>query len=234
MRQSRRLTLIAALIVVGFIGTIAWTYFSDRPQPLETPLYLARPVEETGAINRVTGIYLNYRLLDTLLEVLVFSVAILGIQHYLARSKAVRLPRLMESEVVRTAVSLLSPLAFLLSLFFVLFGHLSPGGGFASGVIAASGLLYVGIALGMKEAEQRLSPKRLGRVEKGVLLLLIAYVLFPVLLGRTPLTDLLPRGTPGHLLSGGSILIYNLLIASKVLIGAWIAIVSFAQHRGEL
>ena len=48
------------------------------------------------------------------------------------------------------------------------------------------------------------------------------------------LTDLLPAGTPGQLLSGGSILVYNLLIAAKVFVGGWAVIAVFAQHRGEL
>jgi multicomponent Na+:H+ antiporter subunit B len=59
-------------------------------------------------------------------------------------------------------------------------------------------------------------------------------VLLPILFGRLPLTDLLPRGRLGDLLSGGSIPIYNALIGVKVFIGTWIVIYAFVRHRGEI
>jgi len=234
MKRMHIRTLFAVGIVVAFAGLVALTYINSHPNPADSQHYLTRALEETGASNRVAGIYLNYRLLDTLLEVLVFSVAVLGVRHYLQQSEGMSLPALSESEVVQTAVSFLSPLALLLCTFFAIFGHISPGGGFAAGVIAASGLLYVAIAYGMKATETRLKPERLASAEKAILLLLLAFVLAPAAFGRIPLSDLLPKGTPGQLLSGGSILIYNILIAAKVFIGAWVVIAAFAQHRGEL
>ncbi|TFH06518.1 MAG: hypothetical protein E4H08_10900 [Candidatus Atribacteria bacterium] len=63
---------------------------------------------------------------------------------------------------------------------------------------------------------------------------LLIWVLVPLAFGQTPLSDLLPKGTPGQLLSGGSILLYNILIAVKVFLGAWLVIAAFAQHRGDL
>ena len=234
MKREHMHTLFAVGIVVAFACLVALAYVNSTPDPADSQQYIARPLEETGASNRVAGIYLNYRLLDTLLEVLVFSVAVLGVRHCLQKSKDIDLPDLSESEVVQTAVSFLSPLALLLCMFFAIFGHISPGGGFAAGVIAASALLYVAIAYGMKATEAKWNPRRLAFVEKAILLSLLVFILAPAIVGRTPLTDLLPKGTPGQLLSGGSILIYNLLIAAKVLLGSWLVIAAFAQHRGEL
>ncbi|MCK5584460.1 cation:proton antiporter [Candidatus Bipolaricaulota bacterium] len=234
MNKRRIRTILAVGIIATFATLVALTFVSNYPVPADSQQYLARPLGETGASNRVAGIYLNYRLLDTLLEVLVFSVAVLGVRHYLQQSEGMSLPALSESEVVQTAVGFLSPLALLLCTFFAIFGHISPGGGFAAGVIAASGLLYMAIAHGMKAMEARLNPDRLALAEKATLLILLAFVLSPVAIGRVPLTDLLPKGTPGQLLSGGSILIYNILIAMKVFVGAWAVIAVFAQHRGEL
>ncbi|MCK4571249.1 hypothetical protein KAT84_04775 [Candidatus Bipolaricaulota bacterium] len=234
MTKDRVQTILAVGIIVAFAALVGITYANSHPHPADSQQYLARALEETGASNRVAGIYLNYRLFDTLLEVLVFSVAVLGVRHYLQQSKGMSLPTLSESEVVQTAVSFLTPLALLLCSFFAIFGHISPGGGFAGGVIAASGLLYVAIAHGMKAIETRLNPWRLALAEKAILLSLLIFLLVPVAVGRIPLSDLLPKGTPGQLLSGGSILIYNILIAMKVFIGAWLVIAAFAQHRGEL
>jgi len=234
MTKDRLRIILAVGIILAFAGLIGVMYISSPPDPADSERYLARSLEETGASNRVAGIYLNYRLLDTLLEVLVFSVAVLGVRHYLQQSEGMELPDLSESEVVRTAVSFLTPLALLLCAFFAIFGHISPGGGFAAGVIAASGLLYVAIAYGMETMEARLNPARLALAEKAILMILLIFILTPAIVGRIPLTDLLPKGTPGQLISGGSILIYNMLIAMKVLIGAWVIIAAFAKHRGEL
>lgn len=231
---SRVRFLLATSLVVAFALLVGIAYISNSPNPTDSQRYLERALEETGASNRVSGIYLNYRLFDTLLEVLVFSVAVLGVRHYLQQSEGMSLPKVSESEVVRTAVSFLTPLALLLCVFFALFGHISPGGGFASGVIAASGLLYVAIAQGMKATETRLNPERMAVVEKAILLALLIFVLTPIAWGRSPFSDLLPKGVPGQLVSAGSILIYNVLIAGKVFLGAWVAIAAFAQHRGEL
>ena len=233
--SSARIRILLAIGIIGaFSALLIITYIDSTPVPADSERYLARPLEETGASNRVAGIYLNYRLFDTLLEVLVFSVAVLGVRHYLQQSAGMMLPEVSESAVVQVAVSFLTPLALLLCLFFAIFGHVSPGGGFASGVIAASGLLYVAIAHGMKAMETLLNPRRLALAEKAILLVLLVFVLAPIVLGRIPFTDLLPKGTPGQLLSGGSILIYNILIAMKVFVGAWVVIAAFAQHRGEL
>ena len=234
MIKDRLRIIFAVGIIVTFAGLVGITYITSNPDPANSERYLSRAVEETGASNRVAGIYLNYRLLDTLLEILVFSVAVLGVRHYLQQSEGMKLPDLSESEVVQTAVNFLAPLALLLCMFFAILGHISPGGGFAAGVIAASGLLYVAIAHGIQAMNERLNPVRLALVEKAILLILLAFVLAPAVAGRIPLTDLLPTGTPGQLLSGGSILVYNILIALKVFVGAWAVIAVFAQHRGEL
>ncbi len=234
MRVSRKHVIMTVSIIVVSIGLLAISYLLSFPDPADSQRYLAIAIEETAAANRVAGIYLNIRLFDTLLEILVFSVAVLGVRHYLRHADDVAIPRLSESAVVRTAASLLGPVALLLSVFFAVYGHLSPGGGFAAGVIAGSAVLFAAIAQGMAATEARLNPQRVAAAEKILLLVVLAWVVAPTLFGYAPLYDLLPKGTPGKLLSGGSILPYNLLIGAKVFLGTWLIIAAFAQHRGEL
>jgi len=231
--RTARVILSISVIAV-FIGLVGTTYLMSFPDPSDSQRYLAIPIEQTGAANRVAGIYLNIRLFDTLLEILVFSVAVLGVRHYLRHAADVAIPSLSESAVVRTAASFLGPVALLLSAFFAVFGHLSPGGGFAAGVIAGSAVLFAAIAQGMAATEARLEPQHVATAEKLFLLLVLVWVLVPVLFGLPPLHDPLPKGTAGQLLSGGSILPYNLIIGVKVFLGTWLIIAAFAQHRGEL
>ncbi len=44
--------------------------------------YLENGYQDTGAVNRVTGIYLNYRVFDTLFETLLLLISVIGIIYF--------------------------------------------------------------------------------------------------------------------------------------------------------
>jgi len=189
----------------------------------------------TGAANVISSIYLGARLFDTILEVLVFSVAALGVRFYLsARGRSYEAELVPESHIVRVAVGVLLPPILLLGIYVLSYGHLSPGGGFSGGVIGASGLLFAAISLGTAHVSQRMRPPVLRWMEWSVLLGLIALAALPATCSLPLLADPLPAGRMGSLMSGGSIPLYNGLIGLKVFIGAWIVIKHFVDHRGEI
>jgi multicomponent Na+:H+ antiporter subunit B len=197
--------------------------------------YLASGTSDTGAANLVSAIYLNYRLFDTLFEILVFSVAVLGVRFYLVgREEEESVDSIPESGIVRTSADLLFPLILLIGIYLTLLGHLSPGGGFSGGVVAGSGLLLCAVAVGADVVGQRFHETLLERLEWGVLLVILLVGLLPLLFHRLPLVDLLPRGKVGRLISGGAIPLYNILIGGKVFIGTWVIIHYFLRHRGEI
>jgi len=234
-RRPQPRTVLTVVAACAFAVVVLLGFHLHTPpdsSPHET--YISRPVDETGAINRVAGVYLNYRLYDTLIEILVFFVAVLGVRHYLSTREHTTVPSLAESEVVRASSSLLFPLAVLLGVYLVGLGHLSPGGGFGAGVIVASGALLVSISLGVETLERRVPLGAVERIEQGALLLVLISALVPWAAGRIPLTDLLPKGKPGQLLSGGMIPVYNALVGLKVLAGSWLILRSFVRHRGEI
>jgi len=231
-RRPFHAAVIGAAVCLAVLVLLA--FHSAPPEYAPHTTFVERPVEETGATNRVASVYLNYRLYDSILEILVFFVAVLGVRYYLGRRERAALPSLAESEVVRTSAALLFPLALLLGVYLAALGHLSPGGGFGAGVIMASGLLLTSIAVGIESIERRLRRAALERIERAVLLVLLTMMLLPLLFGSAPFTDLLPKGRPGTVLSGGSILLYNVLIAAKVLVGSWLVLGSFVRHRGEI
>lgn len=227
--------LAAVLLTIGFCA-VAIFDFASVVEPGGADV---RPwidvARQTGAINVVSAIYLNVRLLDTLLEVLVFAVAVLGVRYYLiARGRPEPLEAIPESSVIRVAANVLLPLLLLIAVFVTVHGHLSPGGGFSGGVIAGSGLLLAALAVGTGSVAGRLGGRLLTRLEWGALLGIFALALVPIALGRPPLVDLLPAGIPGRLGSGGSILVYNGLIGLKVFIGSWVIARHFVDHRGEI
>src|SRR4030042_4668808 len=59
--------------------------------------------------------------------------------------------------IVKTVASWVKGLIFLCGINIVLFGHLTPGGGFAGGVILASSYVLLMLAFGRKSVEENLS-----------------------------------------------------------------------------
>jgi multicomponent Na+:H+ antiporter subunit B len=233
-RRSRLFNLLVIVCTACVILAVLVVFHSERPETAPYATYVERHVEETGATNRVASVYLNYRLYDSLLEILVFFVAVLGVRHYLGAQERTSIPSLAESEVVRTSAALLFPFALLLGVYLAALGQISPGGGFGSGVIVASGALLTSIALGTGAIDRRLRQNAIERIERGALFVLLLLTLLPLAFGRPALTDLLPKGRPGTVLSGGTIPLYNMLIALKVLAGSWLILRSFVRHRGEI
>ncbi len=235
MSRGSRLFHLLVIVSTGCVVLLVLLAFhSETPETAPYGTYVDRSVEETGATNRVAGVYLNYRLYDSLLEVLVFFVAVLGVRHYLGTRERAEIPTLAESEVVRTSAALLFPLALLLGVYLATLGQISPGGGFGAGAVAASGVLLASIALGIDAIERRLRRTTIERIERGALLVFLLLTLLPLPLGRPAMSDLLPKGSPGAVLSGGAIPLYNTLIALKVLAGSWLILRSFVRHRGEI
>ncbi|HCP32727.1 TPA: hypothetical protein DIT45_05780 [Candidatus Acetothermia bacterium] len=235
-RSSRGIIITASVLVICFCALLVMMFDYHGAREEAGVTYITKGTIDTGAANLVSAIYLNYRLFDTLFELLVFSVAVLGVRFYLAqqRGNEEEVTRIPESQVIRTSADLLFPPILLLGIYLVLFGHLSPGGGFSGGTVAGTGLLLCAVALGADVVGRRFHEPTLERFEWEILLAILLLALIPVLFGRLPFTDLLPRGRLGSLASGGSILIYNALIGVKVFIGTWVIIHYFVRHRGEI
>ncbi len=233
MRRPPIALLVPAVILVAGACVLFLLTFFPRAD-WESP-YLVRGAGETKAANLVAGVYLNYRLYDTLFEVLIFAVAVIGVRYYLVgKEERGSAPSILESQVVRTSADLLFSPLLLIGVYLVLFGHLSPGGGFAGGVVGGSGLLLCAIGLGGEVIARRFHEQGLERVEWVILGAFLVLLLVPAVFGAAPGTDLLPKGRIGELASGGTIPVYNVLIGIKVFIGTWVVIYYFTRHRGEV
>ncbi|MCL2565561.1 MAG: DUF4040 domain-containing protein [Defluviitaleaceae bacterium] len=104
--------------------------------------YVSMFKTDIGGENAVTAIYLGYRLYDTVFEALILLVSIMAVIH-LSHYKDLAAPRGMPSEIQNSDIAavtirLVCPIMMLLCIFLIANGHISPGGGFQGGVVAAS------------------------------------------------------------------------------------------------
>lgn len=77
------------IFMIAVIFIIFIKISDTKTQPLDfsaAEYYIANTVEETGALNTVTGIYLDYRYFDTIFEAGIFLVTVNGIL-FLSRFK---------------------------------------------------------------------------------------------------------------------------------------------------
>ncbi|HQE81430.1 MAG TPA: MnhB domain-containing protein [Candidatus Hydrogenedentes bacterium] len=119
------------------------------------------------------------------------------------------------SLIVKTITRLSVGLILLYGIYIVLHGHLSPGGGFAGGVIVALSFVHLVLAFGKRQAFRTLSESGTASLESlgGVLFLAIALAGFS---GGYFFTNVLPNGEPYALLSAGTIPLSNIAICLKV------------------
>ncbi|RLD18786.1 MAG: hypothetical protein DRI36_00575 [Caldiserica bacterium] len=124
--------------------------------------------------------------------------------------------------IVKTVTRYISGLIFLFGLYILLFGHLTPGGGFAGGVIMAGCFILITLSFGKEEIEKFLKHKKVTFLESlGALIFLIMSFL-PVIFGKDYFLNIIHQKFGSiyfKFLSSGNIIIYNIGIAIKVMAG---------------
>lgn len=97
---------------------------------------------EEGVANAVTSVVVYFRGFDTLGEIAVLFIAALGIGLMLSAHSKVS-DKEESSFILKKASKLLFPVIMLFGVYVMVYGHLSPGGGFQGGVIIASAVLLL-------------------------------------------------------------------------------------------
>ncbi len=213
MRWVTALSLVALLsvLVVGTLGLF----------PRDPVEGWEEATSAYGARNAVAAIVLGARLWDTLMEVLVYAMAMLGVRMGMSTLPEFRAPRprVAETPLLLKAADILIGVVFVFSLYLAASGHLGPGGGFPAGAILGSGLLLLALAKGADRLAEELYEPTLEGLEYGavaVLLLIGAMTLLLGVRGQIPLVAA------------------NLFIGLEVAIGAWVVLHRFTTHRGEV
>ncbi|MGB3082427.1 MAG: MnhB domain-containing protein [Candidatus Omnitrophota bacterium] len=122
------------------------------------------------------------------------------------------------SLIVKTITRLTVGLIFLYGVYIVVHGHVSPGGGFAGGVIIALSFIHLMLAYGKEAALKRLPKAAASRFEStgAILFLSIALLGF---IGGYFFLNFIPKGEPFKLFSAGIIPLCNIAICFKVSAG---------------
>ncbi len=193
--------------------------------------YIERGIQETGAVNIVAGMILDYRAFDTLGESHVLFIAACSVLILLRldlgkdgkQTKAKRTAEENDMKFEPKSDSILQKIAFFLiptiiifGIYVVLNGHLSPGGGFSGGAIIGSGLILHLNAYGFKRTGKFFTYKTFSTVSVVALLFYSLSKSYSFFTGANGIESIIPHGVPGDILSAGLILPLNICVGMVV------------------
>jgi multicomponent Na+:H+ antiporter subunit B len=138
--------------------------------------------------------------------------------------------------IVKTVSSWVKVLIFLFGIYIILFGHLTPGGGFAGGVILASCYVLLMLAFGREFAEKNLPLPVASKLDcLGALMFAIIAVLGFAFGGIFFVNFLVEKyGQPLELLSAGTIPLSNIAIGLKVGASLFLVIFVLSMFRPDI
>lgn len=199
VRQKRKIPVRDLLVSAAFglmVTVMTFANLSQRPHVTITPYYEQFAKALTGASDIVGAIVVDFRALDTLIEISVFALAGLGISlllHHSARkhgdegsqmddplgAKPNRFETFgiggrRESAFIRVPSYVILPLALVLALTQLMYGHDQPGDGFTVGVIISLAIALWYMVFGYQETRRRLPWLRSSRlIGYGILLAIV-------------------------------------------------------------
>ncbi|MGB3640529.1 MAG: Na(+)/H(+) antiporter subunit B [Rivularia sp. (in: cyanobacteria)] len=185
-------------------------------------------VADSGVPNAVSGIIFRNRLYDTIFEVVVFTIAIMGATYMLANERPFCTIYHFSDRPSIILARLGATIAALVGIELAIRGHLSPGGGFAAGVAGGTAIGLVAITSSPEWMQSLYKKWHASKWEK--ISVLIFIVLSVIKLSGFEL----PLGELGTFFSGGTLPLLNFLVAIKVALGSWAVILTFIHYRGIL
>ena len=134
---------------------------ADNPASNEVAAkYIEDGLQDTGAVNIVTGMILDYRAFDTFGESNVLFIATCTVlillrsdkkkdkRQELAEQRREQHYEPKDDSILQKVTFLLFPIIVIYGIYVVLNGHISPGGGFSGGAIIGAGLILYANAFG--------------------------------------------------------------------------------------
>lgn len=187
--------------------------------------YIEQGLQETGAVNIVTGMILDYRAFDTLGESHVLFIATCTVLILLRFDKKEQKEQMEADDrthepkndvILQTAARILVPPILLFGIYMILAGHLGPGGGFSGGAVIGAGLILYLNAFGFAKTEQFFTAKTYRVMSFGALACYTVCKSYSFYTGANHIESVIPLGTLGAILSSGLILILNICVGIVV------------------
>ena len=229
------------LICVAMIVLLLYTVtnlpgFGGEIDPIQNEVpkrYIEQGLQETGAVNIVTGMILDYRAFDTLGESTVLFAAVMVVLFLLRldpeSARYSTLARSIREEphadtfyepkhdaILQHTAKVLTPVAFLLGIYVILNGHLSPGGGFSGGAVIGAGLILYLNAYGFLATERFFTIRTFRAVSFIALAFYALAKSYSFFCGANHLNSGIGLGTPGDIFSSGLILYLNIAVGMVV------------------
>ncbi len=189
--------------------------------------YIEKGLEETGAVNIVAGMILDYRAFDTFGESCVLFVAACCVLMLLKtdedsirekedeeRSDSYFEPK--NDTILQQAAKVLVPMIVIFGIYVILNGHISPGGGFSGGAIIGSGFILYLTAYGFEKTRKFLSEKVIKTLTVTALTFYCVAKSYSFYTGANHLDNIITPGTPGAILSAGLIVYLNICVGIVV------------------
>ena len=236
--RFRRMYFVVALIscitmtlVLLYTISLLPRYGAENPRTVEVvSRYVEDGLEETGAVNIVSGMILDYRAFDTLGESHVLFTALICVMillridsknqrseyedYYTVRTDSYF--DLSSDPVLRLVCAVIIPCILMYGIYILLNGQNSPGGGFSGGAVLGAGMILFSAAFGFDKADRFFTLK----VSNIVTFVSLAFYSFAkgyvFFMGANGLENHIPKGTPGAIFSGGMILPLDIAVGCVV------------------
>jgi multicomponent Na+:H+ antiporter subunit B len=218
------LALIFLLVLT--ISYLPETGNANNPDNNEVAkVYIENGLQDTGAVNIVTGMILSYRAFDTFGEtnVLFIAASCVMILLMVSEEKLLKLEKKNDRRyepkndvILQTAAKILCPVIFMFGFYVMVNGHLSPGGGFSGGAMTGAGLILYVSAFGFEKMERFFNEKVYKVVKVASLCTYGVMITYYFIMGANGWENHIPLGKAGAILSSGLILPINICVGLEV------------------
>lgn len=221
--------IFCIFLMAMLLTAVSWLpTFGEADRPVNNEVsarYIENGLQETGAVNIVTGMILDYRAFDTLGESHVLFIATCTVlillrldskedKELYGRSDRVHEPK--NDVILQTVARILVPPIFIFGIYVILAGHLGPGGGFSGGAVIGAGMILYLNAFGFEKTERFFTAKTYRRMSFCALACYSLAKSYSFYTGANHIESIIPLGTPGAILSSGLILILNICVGVVV------------------
>jgi multicomponent Na+:H+ antiporter subunit B len=138
------------------------------------------------------------------------------------------------TDIVKTVTRIIVGLIFIYGIYIIVYGHLTPGGGFAGGAIVAGAFILLVLAYGVDVLKLKKEEEESSISEDIAILLFLLMALGGITLGaKVFFSNYLPKGKVGELISGGVIPLYDIAVGIEVaaaILAIFLALVIYEEE----